>query len=74
MNFDLSRVFLKKSKSHGKTMALRSKLIGKKAYALVTLLERRQREHTLTVLCVPFSTTFTLRMLGLKVLLVFLLE
>ena len=38
------------------------------------MLERRQREHTFTVLCVPLSTTLTRLMLGFQVLFVFLWE
>lgn len=40
------------------------------AYALVTLPSRRQREQTATVLGVPFTIAFTLRILGFQVLLV----
>ena len=39
-------------------------------YALVTLPERRQREQTATVLGVPSTIAFTLRMLGFHALLV----
>lgn len=42
--------------------------------ALVTLPERRQREHTYTVFGVPFTTALTLLMLGFQVLFVFLWE
>ena len=41
-----------------------------KAYALLILPERRQREQTATVLGVPSTIAFTLRMLGFHVLLV----
>ena len=41
---------------------------------LVTLPERRQREHTLTVLCVPFMTALTFLMFGFQARLVLRLE
>ena len=43
-------------------------------YARSTLPERRQREHTATVVGVPLTIAFTLRMLGFQLLFVLRLE
>ena len=43
---------------------------GWEPYARLILPERRQREHTLTVVWVPSTTAFTLRMFGFHILLV----
>ena len=43
-------------------------------YARVILPERRQREHTLTVVCSPLTTALTFLMFGFHALLVLRLE
>ena len=62
---------------HAKILSLfreRIKLFQNSNQTLSTLPARRQREHTATVLWVPFTTALTFLMLGFHVLLVLRLE